>query len=490
MATKSRKRGSIGKSRGQFILRFWWRDPHDPYSDYRWSVSTHQAATEENRVALEQRLEHINAQIRAGAFFPCQEFPDSKIAAYCQCSSCAALQPLSRSHSGPKTLGELFIHFGKHEHSRSLGEHKIIEPSTWDTKKKGINALSKGFTWVDENGVLCQVASLSDYQIRELAPDSVKEWLSAFQNRRELTEREKSPATTKYLNNLLSIVRQALRYGQLKRWWRAHPLLEYQGALIEKTKAERHRQKNQTLSKPFSAVERDRIIDWFRKQWEQCPLAYYNGKEKVRLLFLYHYVIVGFNTGLRSPSEMTALEWSDIDFSTKRLTVRKSREASGAVKDQLIRDYTKTIKHREVPMNDAVVASFRALEEFRQSDADWVFWNPRAGLKNPLLNERKWAPLTGEKRIRYAFEACLDALQIKSPANQGQYRMRHTFATLALDHTDMSDEKVAAIIGDSVETMRTHYQGHCLNRWRHEDDIEQLNALNRVGRQKLEVVRG
>ena len=66
--------------------------------------------------------------------------------------------------------------------------------------------------------------------------------------------------------------------------------------------------------------------------------------------------------------------------------------------------------------------------------------------------------------------------------------MRHTFTTLALDHTEMSDEKVAAIIGDRVETMRNQYQGHCMNRWRDEDDIDQLNALNQVGKSKIRLI--
>lgn len=52
------------------------------------------------------------------------------------------------------------------------------------------------------------------------------------------------------------------------------------------------------------------------------------------------------------------------------------------------------------------------------------------------------------------------------------------------------DQEGAALIGDSVETMRNHYQGHCKNRWRREDDVEQLNALNRIRRHKLEIVKG
>lgn len=142
-----------------------------------------------------------------------------------------------------------------------------------------------------------------------------------------------------------------------------------------------------------------------------------------------------------------------------------------------------------MPINDAVMTSLRELEKYRQIDADWIFWNPRAETSNPLRLSNGWAPLTGEKRLRYAFEACLKALQIQSPRNTGQYRMRHSFTTLVLDNTDMTDARVAALIGDSVETMKASYQGHCLNRWRSEDDVDQLNSLNEVAPGRLKQVK-
>lgn len=488
MEKRSRKRGSVTEIRGKLGLRFWWRHPEDAHAEYRWSVSTHYAANDVNRELLEKRLEIINAKIAAGAFFPCSEFPDSKIAAYCQCPACAVLEPLSRAHVAPVTLGDLFVFYTLHEADRASGKGKIIEASTWRTKKQGMRALEGSFSWRDAKGELFDFAPLTDYHIRELTPHNVKYWLLAFQNRQELLTKDKPPASTSYLRNLHSIVHQAVEYGQLQRWWRTHPLLEYNGVLIEATKEERNRQRNKSLFKPFTIVERDKVIAWFEKQWRDCPEKEYNGKEKLRRFFLYHYVVIGFNTGLRSPSEMTALEWRNVDYGRKRLSVVGSREASGRVDEQVIRRYTKTIKHREVPINDAALASFKALEEYRQ-DQDWVFWNPRASKDNPLANEIGWAPLTGEKRVRYQFEKCLKALKIDSPRHQGQYRMRHTFVTTALDNTTLSDAKIAAMIGDGVDTMKAHYAGHCLNRWRDEDDIDQLNALNAAGKGRLRSVK-
>jgi integrase len=484
-----KKRGSIETSRGKLVYRLWWWHPDDRYREYRWTVSTHLSETPENRRLLNQRLEILNAKIQAGAFYPCQEFPGTKIASFCHCASCATVESLSQAHQAPRTLGELFALYKPYEEARATGSGRVIEASSWRTKLQGIRAMEKSFVWINSDGEPCDVPPLTDYQIVELMPDAVQEWLNAFQHREDLLGNGKRPASTKYMLNLLSTIRQALKFGQLRRWWRTHPLLEYSGSLIETTKEERNRRRNRTLTKPFSLVERDRIIEWFEQQWRQCSENKYGGKERLRLFFLYHYVIIGFNTGLRSPSEMTALEWSDIDLARKQIHVRKSREASGRVDEQIVRPYTKTVRHRSVPINDLVLASLRSLEPYRQDEADWIFWNPRAGKDNPLALPNGWAPLTGEKRIRYVFDQCLKALGIESPQHQGQYRMRHTFTTLVLDTTELSDEKVAALIGDNVTTMRDHYQGHCHNRWRDEDDVDQLNLLNASGKGHLRAVK-
>lgn len=489
MYGQGRKRGSIAESRGKLVIRFWWRSPEDRNAEYRWSVSTHEADTASNRQKLEHRLEIINSKIAANAFYPCTEFPDTKIAAYCGCAACSVLEPLSNAHRAPTTLGELFAFFTVSEADRACGEGRIIEASTWNTKKKGITALGKGFTWKDpKDHSVYEISALTDSYIRELSPEWVKQWLHMFQHREELSNKDKPPCSTSYLRNLHSIITQAVRFGQLKRWWRTHPLLEYKGALIEATKMERNRLRNRALTQPLSIVERDKIIGWYFNHWNACPENKYKGREKLRRFFQYHYVVIGFNTGLRSPSEMTALQWRSIDYNRRMIGVVASREASGSVEQQIIRPYTKTIKHREVPINDVCLGSLRALEEHRQEE-DWLFWNPRAASNNPLLNANGWAPLTGEKRIRHTFEQCMNALGIASLRNQGQYRMRHTFTTLALDNTEMSDDKVAALIGDSVTTMRAHYAGHCKNRWRGEDDVNQLNALNALSKARLEVVK-
>lgn len=301
------------------------------------------------------------------------------------------------AHVAPRTLKELLTQYKHFEEARASGNGKIIENSTFNHKLMLMRQLEKSFDYkVEQENAIYEYAPLTDYAIRELTPEAVKDWLIAFQNRQERIKAGKEPNRTKYLKNMQSVIEQALEFGRLKRYWKAHPLLDYQGVLIQASKEERNRQMNSLLFKPFSAAERDRILGWLQQNYESCAKQNYNSKEHLRRFFIYHYIVIGFNTGLRSPSEMTALTWNNIDYKNRAIHVCKSREASGRIDEQVIRDYTKTIRHRHVPINEMALQSFRALEEYRVKDEPWVFWNPRASKDNPLALENGWAPLTGE----------------------------------------------------------------------------------------------
>lgn len=480
MAGKNRKRGSITSARGKLSIRFYWWHPEKLNKQHRWWIRTGEADTRENRSRLEAQLTLINLKIEGNAFFPCVEFPDHKIAKFCRCSACVLVEPLDKAHQAPKTLGQLLDIYLIHEKSRATGPNNIIEPKYYDTKRKGINALRQTFHWYDEaTDETVEYQPLTEYTIPQLNLEEVKAWLYGFQHREALLLHSKPPASTSYMNELYAYIRHALRYGQFRRWWRTHPLLEYRGSLLEASKQERNQIANKRLHKPFSLDDRDRILEHYRQQWLTCPEAAYNGKEKLRLFFHYHYIVIGFNTGLRSPSEMTAFTWENVDFASQRLHVCRSRDASPGKENQTIREYTKTIKHRYVPLNDKATESLQALQKYRQEEApDGVFWNPRAGISNPYRLSNGWALITDEKVIRREFNKVLAELEIASLANQGQYRMRHTFVTNVLDHTNLSDAQVAALIGDTVETMKRHYEGHCKHRWQNLDNLAELNKLN------------
>lgn len=474
MVSEKRARGSVYKFRDKLALAFYWLSPNGASEPHRWVVTTKKADSAANRQELEARLADINVKIDARVFYPCQEFPDHKIASFCRCPNCLVAVPMANAHNAPLTLGELKEQYMAGEKARSIGAKKEIEASSYNFKLTLWRALGKSFQYVDPfDGHTYEFDPLTAYEIGELTPEAVQEWLRAFQNRKGL----KQPNKTKYLINLNSEVEQALKFGQFKRYWSKHALLDYSGTLLKTTKEELAEKKNKSIEKPFSLEEKEAIIEWFRQKWLNTPEKEYNGKEKLRLFFLYHYVVIDFNTGLRSPSEMTALQWSHIDYGKREIHVQASRESSGPIVGQIVRPYTKTIKHRVVPINEAALASFRALEKYRQEEDDSIFFNPRADKKNPFLLSNGWAPLTGHKRINYPFGQCLKALKIQREEN-GQYAMRHTFVTHMLDYTNFSDAKVAALIGDNIETMKRHYQGFCMNRWRDENDLDQMNQIN------------
>lgn len=476
MESKKRARGGVFKYGDDNLgYSFKWINPNGSSELYRWQFRTKKKANDSNRLELEELLNEIDFEIRSGIFRPCERFPEQKIASFCRCHNCLVASPMANAHLAPRTLGELRDQYLKHEDDRSSGELKEIERSSYKNKLKLWSALkSEVFFVSEEEGATYKIDPITDYEISELTPENVQEWLRFFQSRKD-----KPPVRTHYLINMLSEIKLALKFGQFKRYWSRHALIDYKGTLLKSTKKEISKAKNRSSSKPFTIKERDRIIEHFRKNWISCKPEAYNGKERDRLEILYHYIVIGFNTGLRSPSEMTALEWSDISYSRREIKVQKSREGSSKIEEQIIRQYTKTVYHRIIPINDIVLSSLRALEKFRQDEQDWIFWNPRASKDNPLAVSNGWAPLTGEQRIRRAFTKCLKELKILRDENS-QYAMRHTFATLILDNTNFTDSKVAALIGDKVETMKQHYAGFCSNRWRGDDDLEQLNKMNSI----------
>ncbi len=490
MATRQRKRGTIASARGKLSIQFYWIHPDEGATkEYRWTVATQKEDTESNRLALERRLESINSLINANAFFPCQEFPGAKIASYCRCPTCLTVSPLSQSHIAPATLKELIHQYKAYSEARAHGDKRVIERNTLKFKLSILRSFENKFTFLDPEGALYEFAPLTDYAIRELTPEEVKDWLTSYQYRQERIKAGKRPNTTKRLRDMLSELVQALEFGRYKRYWKNHPLLDFQGTLIQSSKEEKNRQMNALAFKPFTLEERDLILNWLRNHYESCPETKYKGKERLRRFFIYHYCVIAFNTGLRSPSEMTGLEWSSINFNTREIHVCQTREATGRIEEQVIKPYTKTVKHRYVPINQMAFDSLKQLYMHRQEENDAIFWNPRAESSNPFLTSNGWAPLTGEKRIRHTFNQALAALKIRSEDQQGQYRMRHTFTTLILDHTNFSDAKVAALIGDNVETMKKHYAGFCHNRWKNETDISQMDVMNTQAKRKLKVVK-
>jgi len=124
-----------------------------------------------------------------------------------------------------------------------------------------------------------------------------------------------------------------------------------------------------------------------------------------------HYFEFALMTGIR-PSEMIALEWSDVDFTRKTITVRRAHVASKT-------KGTKTGLVRNVMLSDRALAVLQRqkLHTFMAGKA--IFHNPVTG--------KAWSD-DKQQREKY-FAPALKALGLRG---RDAYQCRHTYATLLL----------------------------------------------------------
>jgi len=119
-------------------------------------------------------------------------------------------------------------------------------------------------------------------------------------------------------------------------------------------------------------------------------------------------------TGLR-PSELIALNWSDIDFVRGRIVVRKAitQASKGKVED------TKTSSgRREVKILAPAAAALKAQKPRTFLAGDPVFRNPGTG--------ERW---TGDQQIR---DLWVRVLKLAGVRYRWPYQMRHTYASMML----------------------------------------------------------
>jgi len=125
-------------------------------------------------------------------------------------------------------------------------------------------------------------------------------------------------------------------------------------------------------------------------------------------------VILAVTTGLRR-SELFALKWCDVDFSSLRLEILRSIYLGrlGNCKTQASRN--------PVPLDLRVAADlwlWREVTRYRQAD-DWIFASPRTRGRHPF-----WPDAVLQKIIRPA------ALRAGIKKRIGWHTFRHTFSSL------------------------------------------------------------
>lgn len=139
------------------------------------------------------------------------------------------------------------------------------------------------------------------------------------------------------------------------------------------------------------------------------------------LVFLVH-------TGLRC-GEYLALEWSDIDFERKTVTVSKSlalvydRDKSGKRlehKTALIKDPKTASGNRIVPLNDKAIAALRSLQAYYREQ----------GIKSSSVAVSRNGTILYADQLRRVLRRALEYAGIEKRLTL--HHLRHTFATRAL----------------------------------------------------------
>lgn len=152
--------------------------------------------------------------------------------------------------------------------------------------------------------------------------------------------------------------------------------------------------------------------------------------------------VVSINTGLR-PSELYRLEWSDVDFVRKQISILKS----------------KTGKPRHIPMNSEVVAALRTIEA-RPVRRQRIFLNDNKKPK-PLVGNKHW------------FLPALETAEAAELCDTGitWYTLRHTFASrLAMAGVNLL----------TISELMGHRTVQMVKRYAHLSPRHNLDAVERM----------
>lgn len=195
--------------------------------------------------------------------------------------------------------------------------------------------------------------------------------------------------TNKTLNNYVLPLKAAFEYARKQRLItrEQNPTLEIDRASVQKPPID-----------PFATDERDLIITDLYKRYHELVGAFYE---------------FAFATGMRNPSEIIPLRWSDIDWNRRTARVDKGW-VDGALKRS-----TKTNQIRDVHLNDRAMAAIARAKPHSFLRGEVIFLNPVT-----------WQPHGWDSTLRDGYwNPSLKRLGIR---RRVPYNTRHTFATALL----------------------------------------------------------
>jgi integrase len=176
--------------------------------------------------------------------------------------------------------------------------------------------------------------------------------------------------------------------------------------------------KNKTRDKndtdPFEMIEANAIIDKAYEKYGDMWGAWFE---------------LGFYSGMRYPSEPSALLWSDVDLDKSEVRIHKIMTKAG------LQRRTKTGKSRVLLLNSRCCNAINRLKAANYKPDGYLFINRLGGTAFEAKAQRAmWKAILGELGIRYRV----------------MYNMRHTYATFGL-MSGVNPAFMAAQLGHSVE---------------------------------------
>lgn len=178
-------------------------------------------------------------------------------------------------------------------------------------------------------------------------------------------------------------------------------------------------------------------------------------------------------TGMRI-GELTALEWRDINFNKKEITVRGTLKRS---RNQVFyKDIPKTDSSiRVIPMLNSVYNILRRIQDIRKYEKKCENFKPLKGFENFVFLRENGSPYDGQ-HIRQQLNHLVDYINYKYHEQFLEHItphcFRHTFATRAME-CGMPPKVVQEILGHSSIKMTLDMYTHILQ----EDKCEQMGRL-------------
>lgn len=169
---------------------------------------------------------------------------------------------------------------------------------------------------------------------------------------------------------------------------------------------------------PYTAEERDVILDWFRLNRSQ----------------FHAFVYFQFWTGARE-SETVALRWSRVDLRYNRARIDRSRVHGNEAGTKTRRS------NREIVLHSNVVDVLRGHKPLHVEPEDYVFLTPGGSpIDQDNFYKREWLPALRRLNIR----------------PRGFYNTRHTYASYLLS-IGASTAFISSQTGDTVKTVESRY---------------------------------